>query len=317
VRNAVAASAQIVVLGSLNADLVVAVPRLPRPAETVMGDRLQTFPGGKGANQAVAAARLGGSVSMIGRVGRDAFGDMLLQSLAADGVDTSDVGRDADEPTGVALIVVEDGGQNMIAVAPGANSSVDGREVERAAERLSPEGVLLLELEVPVPAVEAAARIARQRGSRVILNAAPAAASLPDRLLGQVDVLVVNEVEAATLFGGRVASLDDAAAAGRAALDRGAGAAVITLGAAGAVVVEASGSTRVAAYPVVAVDATAAGDAFVGALALSVLRGADLVSAARVGAAAGAAAATRTGAQSSLPRPADLEAVLATRPGAA
>jgi sugar/nucleoside kinase (ribokinase family) len=199
VRNPVGASAQIVVFGSLNADLVVAVPRLPRPAETVIGDRLQTFPGGKGANQAVAAARLGGSVCMVGRVGRDAFGDMLLQSLATDGVDTSEVGRDAEEPTGVAL-------------------------------------------------------------------------------------------------------------------DRGAGAAVVTLGAAGAVVVDPSGSTPVAAFPVVAVDATAAGDAFVGALALSLLRGADLVSAAGVGAAAGAAAATRHGAQTSLPRPADLEAILATRP---
>jgi ribokinase len=295
----------------LNADLVVAVPRLPRPAETVMGERLQTFPGGKGANQAVAAARLGGSVSIVGRVGADAFGDMLVQSLMADGVDTRDVARDPDEPTGVALIVVERGGQNMIAVAPGANARVDEHEVDRAAERLGPECVLLLELEVPLAVVEAAALTAHQRGSRVILNAAPAASSLADALLGQVDVLVVNEVEAATLFGGPVASLEDAAAAGRAALNRGAGAAIVTLGAAGAVVVDRSGTTRVAAYSVLAVDATAAGDAFVGALALSLLRGMDLVSAARVGSAAGAAAVTRTGAQSSLPRSDDLEAILA------
>jgi len=304
------ASGRIVVLGSLNADLVVAVQRLPRPAETVLGDRLRTFPGGKGANQAVAAARLGGSVCMLGRVGQDAFGDLLLESLAADGVDTAAIERDRDEPTGVALIMVEEGGENLIAVAPGANARVSAREIERAADCLDSESVLLLELEIPVAAVESAAIAARQRGSRVILNAAPATSGLPDGLLRQVDVLVVNEVEAASLFGGSVASVEDAAAVGRAALEHGAGAAIVTLGAAGAVVVEPGGVSTIGAYPVVAVDATAAGDAFVGALALSLLRGADLVAAARVGTAAGAAAVTRAGAQSSLPSPADVQAIL-------
>ena len=304
------ASGRIVVLGSLNADLVVAVPRLPRPAETVLGDRLRTFPGGKGANQAVAAARLGGSVCMVGRVGQDAFGDLLLQSLAADGVDTAGVDRDPDEPTGVALILVEEGGQNLIAVAPGANARVGPREVERAADHLNSESVLLLELEVPLPVVDSAAVAAHQRGSRVILNAAPATAVLPEGLLRHVDVLVVNEVEAATLFGSSVQSLEDAAAAGRSALEQGTGAAIVTLGAAGAVVVQPAGVSPIGAYPVVAVDTTAAGDAFVGALALSLLRGADLVAAARLGAAAGAAAVTRPGAQSSLPTPADVQALL-------
>ena len=304
------ASGRIVVLGSLNADLVVAVPRLPRPAETVLGDRLRTFPGGKGANQAVAAARLGGSVCMVGRVGQDAFGDLLLQSLAADGVDTAAVDRDPDEPTGVALILVEEGGQNLIAVAPGANARVGPREVERAADHLNSESVLLLELEVPLPVVDSAAVAAHQRGSRVILNAAPATAVLPDGLLRHVDVLVVNEVEAATLFGSSVQSLEDAAAAGRSALEQGTGAAIVTLGAAGAVVVQPAGVSPIGAYPVVAVDTTAAGDAFVGALALSLLRGADLVAAARLGSAAGAAAVTRPGAQSSLPTPADVQALL-------
>jgi ribokinase len=303
-----------VVLGSLNADLVVSVPRLPRPAETVLGDRLRTFPGGKGANQAVAAARLGGSVCMVGRVGEDTFGALLLQSLAADGVDTTRVERDSEEPTGVALIVVEEGGQNLIAVAPGANARVDAREVARAADLLGPESVLLLELEVPLAVVESAAVAAHRRGSRVILNAAPATATLPDDLLRHVDVLVVNEVEAETLFGNPVVSVDDAAAAGRAALARGARNAVVTLGAAGAVAVTLDGHAYISAYQVVAVDATAAGDAFVGALALSLLGGADLVDAARLAAAAGAAAATRAGAQSSLPRQADVEAVLGARP---
>jgi ribokinase len=304
------ASGRIVVVGSLNADLVVSVQHLPRPAETVLGDRLRTYPGGKGANQAVAAARLGGSVCMVGRVGQDAFGDLLVQSLATDGVDTAAVARDPDEPTGVALIMVEQSGENLIAVAPGANARVSGREVQRAADCLNSESVLLLELEIPVAAVESAAIAAHQRGSRVILNAAPATSGLPEGLLRQVDVLVVNEVEAATLFGGSVQSVEDAAVVGRAALEQGAGAAIVTLGAAGAVVVEPGGVSSIGAYPVVAVDATAAGDAFVGALALSLLCGADLVDAARVGAAAGAAAVTRAGAQSSLPSPADVQAIL-------
>jgi ribokinase len=306
----VTTSPRIVVLGSLNADLVVSVPRLPRPAETVLGDRLRTYPGGKGANQAVAAARLGGSVCMVGRVGQDAFADLLLRSLAADGVDTAAVERDPDEPTGVALIVVEQGGQNLIAVAPGANARVDAREVDRAADRLNSGSILLLELEVPVPTVEQAVVVARQRGSRVILNAAPASSVLPETLLRQVDVLIVNEVEAATLFGCSVGSIEEAAGAGRAALDRGSGAAIVTLGAAGAVVVEPGGVTRIEPYRVVAIDATAAGDAFVGALALSLARGVDLVTAARLAAAAGAAAVTRPGAQSSLPTQADLQTIL-------
>ena len=300
----------IVVLGSLNIDLVVAVPRLPRPAQTIMGERLHTFPGGKGANQAVAAARLGGAVYMVGRIGKDAFGDMLLHSLAADKVDTTAIERDADEPTGAALILVEEGGQNMIAVAPGANARVDADDVQRATTKLDAQGVLLLQLEIPLRAVRAAVQGARQRGSRIILNAAPATSNLPDALLRRVDVLVMNEVEASTLFDRTVNSLDEAARVGQAAIGRGVTAAIVTLGAAGAVVVDASGASPIDAYPVMAVDATAAGDAFVGALGLGLVRGADLVSAARLGAAAGAAAVRRAGAQSSLPRPADLEALL-------
>jgi ribokinase len=301
----------IVVLGSLNADLVIQVPRLPRAAETVMGEALRTFPGGKGANQAVAAARLGGAVSMVGRVGQDALGDMLLASLHADGVETSGVARSPGVSTGAALILVETGGQNMIAVAPGANREVDASDVERAATWLNtPHDLLLVQLEVPLRAVEASVRTARERGCRVILNAAPASTPLPGSLLELIDVLVVNEVEAATLFNCSVSNLDEAATAGHAARHAGAGAAIVTLGAAGAVLVAAGGPSHIPAYSVNAVDATAAGDAFVGALGLALVSGADLNSAARLGAAAGAAAATRLGAQSSLPRPADLRALL-------
>jgi ribokinase len=301
---------RIVVLGGLNADLVVAVPRLPRPAETIMGERLRTFAGGKGANQAVAAARLGGHVSMVGRVGHDAFGDMLLQSLVADGIDTEAIGRDADEPTGAALIFVEEGGQNMIAVAPGANARVGQLELDRLTDQLDASSVLLVQLEVPLAAVEAAVQAAHQAGARVILNAAPAVSDLPDALLRAVDVLVVNEVEASSLFGRPVESREEAAAAGLAALEHGVGAAIVTLGAAGSIVVDPSGASPIAAYSVVAVDATAAGDAFVGALGVALGRGANLLSAARVGAAAGAAAASRPGAQSSLPRADEVQAIL-------
>jgi ribokinase len=301
----------IVVLGSLNMDLVAALPHLPRPAETVVAERLQTFPGGKGANQAVAAARLGGNVTMVGRVGSDAFGDTLINSLRSDGVDTTRVERDATEPTGAALILVERSGQNMIAVAPGANSTVGSADVERAAACLESSSLLLLQLEVPVPAVEAAIRAARRVGARVILNAAPAFSLAPDLLRG-LDLLIVNEIEASALFGQHVETRDDAAAAGGAALEIGVRAAVVTLGAAGAVLVNASGVSAIDAIPVDAVDATAAGDAFVGAAAVALAHGANLRSAARMGAAAGAAAATHTGAQSSLPRPDDVLDLLST-----
>jgi ribokinase len=304
----------IVVFGSLNADLVVNVPRLPRPAETVMGKRLETFAGGKGANQAVAAARLGGDVRMVGRVGADAFGDMLLASLATDGVDTSAVERDAREPTGAALILVEQGGQNMIAVAPGANGRVEVADAGRAAALLDSRALLVLQLEVPLAAIEAAIDLAASRGSRVVLNAAPAMTTLAHTLLRSVDVLVVNELEASALAGRAVATMDDADAAARSLMNQGVRAVIITLGAAGAVLGDQDGVGPVAAYRVEAVDATAAGDAFVGALAVGLSRGAGLARAASLGAAAGAAAASRPGAQSSLPRREDLEAVVGAGP---
>lgn len=301
----------IVVLGSLNMDLVVALPHLPQRAETVVGQRLQTFPGGKGANQAVAAARLGGDVKMVGRVGLDAYGDTLVHALDSDGVETNRVQRDANEPSGAALILVEQGGQNMIAVAPGANARVGTLEVEQAAKCLDSASVLLLQLEIPLLAVEAATLAARRIGARVILNAAPAAA-LSAELLRGLDVLVVNEIEASALFGRSVVTHDEAAAAGQAAVAAGVRAAVVTLGAAGAVLVDASGISHVDAFDVTAVDTTAAGDAFVGALALALARGAALFTAVRLGAAAGAAAATHPGAQSSLPRAHEVLDLLST-----
>jgi ribokinase len=203
-------SARIVVLGSLNMDLVVTVPRLPQAGETVMGHRLDTFPGGKGANQAVAMARLGGQVTMVGRVGHDSFAESLIRNLQANGVESSGVSRDPDEPTGAALIVVETGGQNMIAVAAGANLAVGRAEVERAQASLRPGDLLVIQLEVPVAAIEQAVAAGRRAGASIFLNAAPAR-TLERSLLRQLDVLVVNEREAALL-----SDQPEAAAAARA-----------------------------------------------------------------------------------------------------
>jgi ribokinase len=285
------------VLGSINLDLVVRVAVLPRPGETVLGDRLLRFAGGKGANQAVAAARLGAEVRMIGRVGSDAFGDELIRGLEEDRVDVSGIVRDGDEPSGAALIVVEEGGQNTVTVAPGANGRVGEAEVRRLAETLGPADVVVLQLEIRIDAVRAAVDASHAAGARVVLNAAPATfpVSLP-----LVDLLVVNEAEATALSG--VAVTDPESAEGAAAaLGHTASAVAVTLGAAGSVLWEKGRITRVEPWHVQAVDATAAGDAFVGAVAYHLATGGPLEHAVNLGSAAGAVAVTRLGARSSLP----------------
>jgi ribokinase len=281
----------VAVLGSVNMDLVVRVPRLPRPGDTVHGDRLLTIHGGKGANQAVAAARLGAGVRMIGLVGGDAYGAQLIAGLAQDGVDTSGVGVDAGEPSGVALIVVDGSGENLITVAPGANARVGEKQVEALVRGLGPEDVVVLQLEVPMPAVLGAIDAAHRAGARVILNAAPSEA-MHGRRVPHVDLLIVNEGEAKELGGP--------------ALRGAVGALAVTLGAAGSVLYDEDRETRIEPWPVAAVDATAAGDAFVGAIAFGLTRGLALVDAVRLGGAAGAAAATKMGARPSLPRLDDL-----------
>jgi ribokinase len=282
----------VVVLGSINMDLVVQVPALPRPGDTVLGDRLLLIPGGKGANQATAAARLGARVQMIGRVGADAFGAQLLEGLREDGVDASGVTVDLSEPSGAALIVVETGGQNQITVAPGANGRVGPDEVRRLRDVLDRGDVLILQLEVPLATVRTAVEVGNDAGARVILNAAPSTALVEDEV-PPVELLVVNEAEAAEL--------------GLARLRAPAAVLVVTLGAAGSVIHEGDRVTRIDPHRVDAVDATAAGDAFVGALAFAVADRWPVIDAVRLAGAAGAAAVTKLGARSSLPRPADLE----------
>ncbi|TAN33865.1 ribokinase [bacterium] len=296
---------RIVVIGSLNVDLVVQVPRLPVPGQTVTGDRLRTFSGGKGANQAVAAARLGGDVSMVGRVGGEPFGAMLLSGLQENGVDTGAVSRDPDEPSGTALILVEAGGQNTIALAPGANNAVGDADIALALNRLDRGDFLVLQLEIPLATVRRAIIGARRRGARAVLNAAPAARIEPDILKG-LDVLVVNESEATAIFGIAVQDLPTAHQAVRAAAAAGVRLAVVTVGASGAVFSRGGDSRQVSAFDIEAVDATAAGDAFVGALVVALDHGLDAEEAVRFANAAGAATAAGHGAQSSLPTRDDL-----------
>lgn len=291
----------VVVLGSLNMDLVVRTARMPRPGETVMGERFVTIPGGKGANQAAAAARLGAAVEMIGRVGADTFGPTLVTNMRQQGVGIEHVTVDERASTGVALIVVDGEGENSIVVVPGANDRVSKGDLRAARDLLAGAHFLVAQLEVPLPVVRDAIQLARELDLRVIVNAAPAR-RVDDDFMRGVFCLVVNEFEAQTLAGLPVTEdLESASEAGQALLDLGVYVAVITLGARGALLVTRESSAHVPARRVPVVDTTAAGDAFVGGLAVALIEGYDLVDAVRYATCAGTLAATRLGAQPSLP----------------
>ncbi|MGM1059745.1 ribokinase [Saccharothrix sp. Mg75] len=276
----------VLVLGSANADLVVQVPRRPAAGETVLGGDTAVLPGGKGANTAVAAARLGADVSFAGAVGADQYGELLRGSLASSGVRTGHL-RTSARPTGIAYITVTPDGENSIVVAPGANSDVSDTDVDA----LTWDGVTVLacSLEVPVPVVAHAVRAAASRGARPLLNLSPVVPVPPD-VLALLDPLVVNEHEAASL-----------APTHEALLDLGPRSAVVTLGARGAAVVTRDGVVEVPAPPVTPVDTTGAGDAFAGALAADLAAGAPLVEAAAFAARVAALSVTSAGAQPSYP----------------
>ncbi|NCG23580.1 MAG: ribokinase [Actinobacteria bacterium] len=294
------------VVGSANLDLVVDVKQIPLVGETVMGGDLRRYPGGKGANQAVAAARLGRRVAMIGRLGDDEGGAILRAALNADAVDTSHLLTTDGVPNGVALISVDSGGDNAIVVSPGANARRSPADVAAAGATLAGAAVTLLQLEVPLETVEAAAKIA---SGTVILNPAPAPTKpLPDALLRNVDVLVPNQTEFATLTG-HDGPIDAVVAAELAGL-LPSPAIVITLGAEGALVVVNGVATRVAAPVVEPVDTTAAGDSFCGALADALVGGASILEAAQWAVRVGAATTQRHGAQPSLPTRAEVETLL-------
>ena len=303
----------VLVFGSLNVDLSVRVPELPGPGETVLGGEFRQGAGGKGANQAVAAARLGAKTRIFGRVGNDPFGRMLLTELRRADVDTGGVRIDDDARTGAALIVVGPDGENQIAVAPGANGKVAPEDAHGLQVFMDADTVLMLQLEVPPAASLAAARAARLAGARVVLDPAPAHDAPPAELLSAAWVLTPNEAEASRLSGILVETVSGASEAGRLLRRRHGTAVVVTLGARGAVVVDERGVTPIPAFPVDAVDAVGAGDAFNGALADGLARGLSLVEATRRACAAGALATTRRGALDSMPTRSALERFLASR----
>jgi ribokinase len=299
----------IVVFGSINMDLVVQTSRLPQPGETLAGAGFFTAPGGKGANQAVACARLGASTHMVGRLGNDGFGTELRAALLADGVNVTGVATDDEQPTGVALITVEASGENTIVIVAGANGAVGEAELAQLDGALSGASALLLQLEVPIAAVLAAAQRARQRGVPVILDPAPAR-PLPPELYQLTDVITPNESEAAALVGFPISNQADASRAAAVLRERGAGCAIIKMGAQGLVWANGNGAGVVPAFPVQAVDTVAAGDACNAGFAAALDAGLPFAEALRWGAAAGALAVTKAGAQPALPTKAEVVRML-------
>ena len=302
----------IVVVGSLNMDLVIRTPRFPGPGETIIGSAFHTIPGGKGANQAVAAAKLGAQVIMVGRVGDDAFGDQQLANLSQLGIDVSRIQRDPKAATGVALIVLDEQGQNSIILAPGANMRLTLADLEAAEDALASAAILVLQLEIPQKVVEQAIKAARAHGVVVLLNPAPGR-RLPPTLLSQVDVLIPNESETALLTGTEVNDIESARRAAAKLRAAGVGTVILTLGGRGALLLEGQKATHVPGYRVDVVDTTAAGDAFVGGFAVALAEGQDLAQAVRLANAAGALAVTKLGAQPSLPTRSEVEAFLRNR----
>ncbi|HWD18415.1 MAG TPA: ribokinase [Verrucomicrobiae bacterium] len=300
----------ILVVGSSNTDMIIKMARLPRPGETVLGGDFLTAAGGKGANQAVGAARAGGRVTFLARVGRDALGEQAVAGWAAEGIDVKYILRDPAKPSGVALIFVGENGQNSIAVASGANARLSPADVERAAPAFASAQVVVLQLETPLATVLAAAAAARRAGVPVILNPAPAQ-RLSARLLRLVTILTPNETEAEYLTGVRVNSVASAARAAAELRRRGARTVIVTLGARGALLVDDQGVRAVSGYKVKALDTTAAGDIFNGALAVALAEQKPIPSAVEFANAAAALSVTRLGAQPSAPRRREIDRWLA------
>jgi ribokinase len=290
----------IVVVGSLNMDLVMRTPRVPASGETLTGHEFSTLPGGKGANQAIACARMGGKVAMIGQVGRDDFGTTLRAGLAADGVAVGGVLQTSAAGTGVAVILVEDSGQNRILLAAGANGTLQVADIDRLSAVIAGAAMLIVQFEVPMAVVERAVDIAHDAGVPVLLNPAPAKV-LPEGLLARVAILVPNETEAALLADLPVRDTAEALAAARVFRRRGAGCVVVTLGDRGVVVVDDAGERHLPAQGVRAVDTTAAGDTFIGGLSVALVEGRSMNDAVALGQRASALCVTRHGAQPSIP----------------
>ncbi len=301
------ARGHVTVVGSLNMDLVARAPRLPQPGETLAGHAFAQVAGGKGGNQAVAAARLGAQVTMLGCVGGDANGAQLRAGLEAEGIDCTALETSASAPTGVALIIVDDGSQNAIVIIAGSNGEVTPETIARHEAALAAAQVVICQLETPPAAVKAALAAARRLGKTVILNPAPATGPLPPDWLPLIDYLIPNELEAATLTGLPVSSPDEAQAAAAALRGAGARNVIVTIGAQG--VVAALGDAQAQHFEaprVQAVDTTAAGDTFIGGFAAQLARGVDVADAIRFAQRAASISVTRAGAQPSIPTRAEV-----------
>ena len=299
---------KILVIGSSNTDMTVQTACLPKPGETVLGGVFTMGAGGKGANQAVAAKRLGGDTAFICKVGRDIFGDNAIRQYEAEGLDTSGILR-SDLPSGVALISVDEKAENCIVVASGANADLSEADIDACEETIRSAGILLLQLETPVPSVLKAARIAHQAGVLTVLNPAPAC-DLPEEIFRYVSLFIPNETELEKFTGIPVTDPESAAKAARALMDKGVGRLIVTLGSKGSLIVQPSGTEIVPARRVKAVDTTAAGDTYCGALCVALSEGKSLGDAARFATCASALTVQKIGAQNSIPTRAEVEAFM-------
>jgi ribokinase len=304
------AQPKVVVVGSSNTDMVVKTPRIPVKGETILGGDFIMVPGGKGANQAVAAARLGAETTFIARLGTDIFGDSSIANFMNNKINTKHILRDDITPSGVALIFVDEQGENVIVVAPGANGKLIPEDVQRAEPMLESASVILLQLEIPMDTVEYTVSVAQAYGVPVILNPAPATKLSPE-LLADINYLTPNETEASLLTGIEVTDTPTAEKAGKRLIEQGVGTVIITRGASGALIVTKEESVSIPAPKVKAIDTTAAGDAFNGGLAYSLALGKPLSEAVRFATYVGALSVTKMGAQPSMPTIQELEQFMA------
>jgi ribokinase len=304
---------KIAVVGSSNTDMIIKVPRLPVPGETVIGGNFTVALGGKGANQAITAARVGGDVTFIGCIGKDIFGEQALKGLKEDGINVDFTIKDPLLPSGIAQIVVDENGKNLIAVASGANQNLGEQDVMNARKAILAADILLLQLEIPIQTVRFAAKLAFENNVRVILNPAPAH-PLDDELLGYISILTPNKIEAESLTGISITDERSVELAGRILLERGLARVIITLGSKGAMVIDNGGAEHVPGFHAKSIDTTAAGDVFNGALAVALAEGKNFYESVRFANAAAAISTTRLGAQPSIPKRAEVMEMLRKHP---